>query len=295
MTSTIRTLARGSRFALLLGAALSLPACVVDTAPYPHGPYDRGYGGNGPVDQIDGFVTFEGRCPTIRDHDSDEVFFLTGDTRGLRPGDHVLLRERAADGNPCGAQGPTVAVLGIDAIWRGEDHDSPYFDSRRDGDFRAFIAENRDRGGWYSDRYGYLNGSGGDAGRPGGYDRDGDRGDRDRDRGYDNGYPPNPQSPPIAPPPPNGQYDDRQPPAPPGDVEQEDRDDEHEQLRVDGRLDFGGTCPAIHTPDGTSYDLAGDLESYHGGDQVRVIGVLAGRSSCGGTTLKVDRIQGGGR
>ena len=71
----------------------------------------------------------------------------------------------------------------------------------------------------------------------------------------------------------------------------DDRNDEHESLRVDGRLDFGGSCPAIHTPDGNSYDLAGDLGNYHDGDQVRVIGVLQGRSSCGGRTLEVNEIQ----
>jgi hypothetical protein len=287
MTTTIRVLARGAQLALLLGAALSLPACYVETRPYPHhGPYedrdryDRGQ------DQIDGFVTFEGRCPTIRDHQSSQIYSLAGNTRDLRPGDHVLLSERETDSNPCGVQGPTLEVLRVDAVWKGDDHDSAYFDSRRDGDFETFISQNRGLGGWYADRYTYLNG-----GRPG---RDGDRGDRDRGR-YDNGAPP---------PPP--QYDDRDREMNRDqDMDRDnnrnntgrdtDRDnngeDEHEALRVDGRLDLRGSCPAIHTPDGVSYDLDGNLGDFQDGDRVRVIGVLQGRSACGGRTLEVNEIH----
>jgi hypothetical protein len=288
MTTTIRTLARGAQLALLLGAALSLPACYVETRPYPHhGPYedrdryDRGQ------DQIDGFVTFEGRCPTIRDHRSSQVYSLTGNTRDLQPGDHVLLSEREADGDTCGVQGPALEVLRVDVVWKGDGHDSAYFDSRRDGDFESFISQNRGLGGWYADRYAYLNGGGG---RPG----------RDRDRGrYDNGAPPSPPPP---------QYDDRDR----GREMDRDRDmdrdsvrdntgrdtdrdnngeDEHEALRVDGRLDLRGSCPAIHTPDGVSYDLDGNLGDFHDGDRVRVIGVLQGRSACGGRTLEVNEIH----
>jgi len=292
-TTTIRTLARGSRVALLLGAALSLPACVVETRPYPHhGPYedrdryDRGQ------DQVDGFITAdiaEGRCPTLRDHRSSQVYSLAGNTRDLRPGDHVLLSERESDGDPCGVQGPTLEVLRVDTVWKGDDHDSAYFDSRRDGDFETYISQNRGLGGWYADRYAYLNGGG----RPG---RDGDRGDRDSGR-YDNGAPP---------PPP--QYDDRDQDRDRGLEMDRDRDmdrdnvrgntgrddngeDEHEALRVDGRLDLRGSCPAIHTPDGVSYDLDGNLGDFHDGDRVRVIGVLQGRSACGGRTLEVNEIH----
>jgi hypothetical protein len=301
-TTTIRTLARGSRLALLLGAALSLPACVVETRAYHHrGPHDDSYRYDRQEDQVDGFVTAEGRCPTLRDHRSNQVYSLAGNTRDLRPGDHVLLQERETDTNPCGVQAPTLEVLRVDAVWRGDDHDSVYFDSRRDGDFETFISQNRGLGGWYADRYAYLNGGG----KPG---RDGDHGDRDRgdrdrgDRGrYDNGAPP---------PPPPPQYDDRD-----QDRDREmnrnqdmdrdnDRDndranngradngeDEHEALRVDGRLDLRGSCPAIHTPDGVSYDLDGNLGEFHDGDRVRVIGVLQGRSACGGRTLEVNEIH----
>jgi hypothetical protein len=230
MTATIRALAQGSRLALLLGAALSLPACVVETQPYhPRGPYDDSYRYDRGQDQIDGFITAEGRCLTLRDHQSSQVYSLAGNTRDLRPGDHVLLSERETDGDPCGVHGPTLEVLRVDAVWKGDDHDSAYFDSRRDGDFETFISQNRALGGWYADR---------------------DNTGRD-----DNG------------------------------------EDEHEALRVDGRLDLRGSCPAIHTPDGVSYDLDGNLGDFHDGDRVRVIGVLQGRSACGGRTLEVNEIH----
>jgi hypothetical protein len=112
----------GTRLALVLAAALSLPACYVGPPPgYPHRHYDDRRAGS--VEEIDGFVTFEGRCPTLREHGSDQIFALTGNTRDLRPGDHVRLSERAVDprrGNPCGIDAPTVEVTGIEAIWRGE-------------------------------------------------------------------------------------------------------------------------------------------------------------------------------
>ena len=271
MTTTIRTLARRSRLALLLGAALALPACYVETRPYPHGPYGDSYDRG--QDQIDGFITVEGRCPTIRDHRSNQVFYLAGNTRDLRPGDHVLLREREADGDPCGVQAPTLDVLRIDVVWKGDDHDAVYFDSRRDGDFETYISQNRGLGGWYADRYAYLNGGG--PGRDGRYDRD--------RRRYDG--PPPPPAPPA--------YDDdrSQNQDMDRDDDRDNGEDEHEALRVDGRLDLRGSCPAIHTPDGVSYDLDGDLGNFHDGDRVRVIGVLQGRSSCGGRTLEVNEIH----
>ena len=264
-TTTIRALAQGSRLALLLGAALSLPACYVETRPYPHhGPYedrdryDRGQ------DQVDGFITAGGRCPTLRDHRSSQVYSLTGNTRDLQPGDHVLLSEREADGDTCGVQGPALEVLRVDVVWKGDGHDSAYFDSRRDGDFESFISQNRGLGGWYADRYAYLNGGGGRPGRDRGREMDRDR-DMDRDSVRDNNRD-------------NTGRDDN-------------GEDEHEALRVDGRLDLRGSCPAIHTPDGVSYDLDGNLGDFHDGDRVRVIGVLQGRSACGGRTLEVNEIH----
>ena len=256
---------RGFRLTLLLAGALSLPACVVDSpGTYRHGPY------GGREGRIDGFITFEGRCPTIRDHETNQVFGLTGNVRALRPGDHAALSERAVGGRACGIDAPTLEVLSVDAVWRGDDHRDAWFDARRDGDLESFIAQSRDRGGWYSDRYAYLHGGGGQGpGRPGPYDRDRDR---DQDRGG---------------------YDNPPPPPPPGmDNPGEDRDDEEqEELSVTGRLDLRGSCPAIHTPNGDSWDLTGALGDYHDGDRVRILGYPAGRSACGGRALRVEEVS----
>jgi hypothetical protein len=264
MTSTRNRISgRGFRLTLLLAGVLALPACVVDSPGYyRHGPY------GGREGQIDGFITFEGSCPTIRDHETDRVFGLTGNLRALRPGDHIALSERPVGGRSCGVDAPTVEVLSIDVVWRGDDHRDAWFDARQDGDFESFIAASRDRGGWYSDRYAYLHGGGGAADRPGPSDRDRDR---DQDRGG---------------------YDRSAPPPPEADNPGEGRDDEeHEELSVTGRLDLGGSCPAIHTPDGGSWDLTGDLGDYRDGDRVRILGAAAGSSACGGRALQVHEVQ----
>jgi len=243
MSARNRNPRRGFRLSLLLAGGLSLSACVVESPAYyrqgPHGQEGR----------IDGFVTVEGRCPTLRDHATDQVFALAGNTRALRPGDHVALSERAVGGRACGVDTPTLEVLSVDIVWRGDDHRAAWFDASRDGDFNGFIAANRDRGGWYAERYAYLNGGGGGAGRPG------------------------PGEPP--------RMDDRDD----GD------DEEQEELSVTGRLDLGGSCPAIHTPNGDSWDLTGSLGDARDGDRVRILGVTAGRSACGGRALRINEIQ----
>lgn len=255
---------RGFRLTLFLAGLLALSACAVESpAYYRQGPH-------GQQGQIDGFITFEGRCPTIRDHETNEVFGLTGNVRALRPGDHVALSERSVGGRSCGINAPTLEVLSVDVVWRGDDHRDAWFDAREDGDFESFIAQNRDRGSWYADRYAYLHGGGGGS-RPGPYDRDQDR---DRDRGG---------------------YDTPPPPPPPGSMDNsnEDRDDDEEQeeLSVTGRLDLGGSCPAIHTPNGDSWDLTGSLGGYRDGDQVRILGYPAGRSACGGRALRIEAVE----
>src|SRR5436305_5445824 len=252
---------RGFRLTLFLAGVLALSACAVESPAY----YRQGPSGQ--EGRIDGFITFEGRCPTIRDHETNQVFGRAGDGRARRPGGHVALSERAVGGRGWGANAPTLEVLSVDVVWRGDDHRDAWFDARRDGDLESFIAQSRDRGGWYSDRYAYLHGGRGD--RPGPYDRDQDR---DRDRGG---------------------YGNPPPPPPPGmENPGEDRDDdEQEELSVTGRLDLRGSCPAIHTPNGDSWDLAGDVGDHRDGDRVRVLGYPAGRSTCGGRALRVEEVQ----
>ncbi|HEY0558451.1 MAG TPA: DUF5818 domain-containing protein [Thermoanaerobaculia bacterium] len=287
MPARIGSLARGSRLPLLLAAALSLPACYVGPPPGYHPsdrPYDDDRAESGPadqpVDQIDGFVTFEGRCPTLREHGSDEIFALTGNTRALRPGDHVRLSEREAEENPCGGDAPTLEVTRIEAIWQGDGHRDAYFDARRDGDLDRFLSASRSRGGWYAERYAY---------RTGNVDRPGE----DR-RDQSPPYVPNIPDQPNQPDDPNGRS--AEPAPPPGapdrpDMDSDD-DEEREQLSVTGRLELGGQCPVIRTPQGDSWDVIGDLGDYRNGDRVNVIGVATGRSACGGRALTISEIRG---
>jgi hypothetical protein len=290
---------RGFRLTLLLAGAVALSACAVESpAYYRHGP---AYGQEG---RIDGFITAEGRCPTIRDHETNDVFALTGSVRALRPGDHVALSERSVDGRGCGGA-PTLEVLSIDVIWRGDDHGDTWFDASRDGgDLNGFLFANRDRRGWYSERYAYINGgSGGNGGGPGPGPGPGRPGSYDRDRDA-------PPPPPDRENPPDSRYDDRSapPPAPPEmdnppsedrdnrDIRDNDNDndngeDEQEELSVTGRLDLGGSCPAIHTPNGDNWDLTGDLGDHRDGDRVRILGVAAGSSACGGRALRIEEVQ----
>jgi hypothetical protein len=302
-----RNLAKGLGPVLLLSAALALPAAATAQPSRYGNPYTGRYGG---TRSVDGFVTYRGgSCPTIRDHRSGQSYFLAGGTRELRPGDHVVLGGRLTSGSACGTRGPALQVLEIRTIWTGGDHRAAYFDARRDGSFERFIFRSRDRGGWYSDRYTYLRQGrapqgGGRYGAP--YDRARPNDvPYDDDRGQYQGQPDD-----------RGQYDQRSQPddsyddeqivdpnddgyAAPNDTndtyDQDDRADRsggsRQVVTVDGTFEFDSTCPSLRGTDGKSYDLAGELGNSHDGDRVRVRGVLAGRSSCGGTALEVQEIR----
>ena len=273
----------------LLAAVLALPASAQYRPGYPSPYRGNGYGARGTVD---GFVTADrGRCLVLRDHQR-RTFYLSGDTDGLRPGDHVTVREHTLSRSYCGNDGPTLEVLEVRTVWTGGSHRSAYFDARRDGDFERFLDRSRDRGGWYSDRYSYMQ-------RGGGY------GDRGRDRyappnGPNGQYaPPDDQNGPDQPQPqyePNEQYGPNgqgQPPPPQyepngqNDNPGYDQNDDSQPITVEGTLDFNSSCPSVRDRNGTSYDLAGDLRGFHNGERVRVTGVLSGSSSCGGTALEI--------
>lgn len=293
MTTTTRNLAKGFAPILLLAAALSLPSRAdAQYSPYQYRPYGSGAQGG----TIDGFITAQnGRCPTIRDHRTSRTFYLVGNTRDLRPGDHVQLYERGVRTNSCGAQAPTLEVLQIRTIWTGSQHRSAWFDAARDGNLDRFIERNRYRGGWYADRYAYRQNGGDRYGQYGGYDDQNGQYDRrpappsaPYDDRYDRNQPPN-QAP----------YDDRYDNDQNGQNDQYEQDDRYDDDRsggdrqlitVDGTLDYQGDCPSIRTG-GVSYDLAGDLGDFHDGDRVHVTGFAAGRSSCGGTALEIQDIR----
>jgi len=304
--------AKGLGPVLLLSAALALPAAATaQPSRYGYGtPYSGRYGGG--ARSIDGFVTFRGgSCPAIRDHRSGQSYFLTGNTRELRPGDHVVLGGRLASGSACGARGPALQVLEIRTVWTGGDHRAAYFDARRDGSFERFILRSRDRGGWYADRYSYLREGRGSRGggrygapygapgapdgraRPNNVPYDDDRGQYDQRSQPDDSYDDEQITDPndgdyVAPNDTNDAYDQ-------DDDRQDDRADRssgnRQLITVDGTFEFDSTCPSLRGTDGKSYDLAGELGNSHDGDRVRVRGFLAGRSSCGGTALEVQEIR----
>ena len=292
----------------LLAAVLALPAAAQSFTQYRPGypaPYRGGYG-YGAQGTMDGFVTAErGRCLVLRDHQR-RTYYLSGDTEGLRPGDHVTVRERMLSRSSCGNDGPTLEVLDVRTVWTGGSHRSAYFDARRDGDFERFVEHSRDRGGWYSDRYSYMQQRGGDrygqyAPPNGPYDRGGqpyqgqpryqgqpqyqgppDQGQPDQSQPQ---YDPNgPGQPPPQYDPNGGQYDNSQ------DSDQNGADSQ-QPVSVEGTLDFNGSCPTVRGSNGVSYDLAGDLRGFHNGQRVRVTGLLSGSSSCGGTALEIQEIR----
>jgi hypothetical protein len=299
---------------LLLSAALALPAA--SSAQSSRYGYGNPYSGRGGTRSIDGVVTFRGgSCPTIRDHRSGQTVSLSGNTRELRPGDHVVLGGRLVSGSSCGVRGPALQVLESRTIWTGGDHRAAYFDARRDGSFDRFILRSRDRGGCYSDRYTYLRQ--GRAPRDGGrydsppysppYDRARPDGAPYDDRGQYQGQPddrgPVDRGQYDRQPQPDDSYDDEQV-VPNDDGYAPDNTDDDRQavpqdrnggnrrsVTIDGTFEFDSTCPSLRGTDGKSYDLAGELGNSHDGDRVRVRGFLAGRSSCGGTALEVQEIR----
>jgi hypothetical protein len=73
----------------------------------------------------------------------------------------------------------------------------------------------------------------------------------------------------------------------------DDRDnrDHRDLVSIVGRLDDSGRCPVIRGDRGEYYDLVGDLRNFRHGDHARVIGFLGVRSSCGGQAIDVQEID----
>ncbi len=295
--------------ASLLMSALVLPGVASAQYYRPSSPPSyRGYGG--PQGVVDGFVTQgNGRCLVLRDHQR-RPYYLSGNTDGLEPGDHVAVRERTLGRSACGDNGPTLEVLAVQTVWTGGAHRTAYFDARRDGSFERFLEQSQDRGGWYSDHYSYLRR--GDSrygqyappqGRP--YDRNGQPqypppGQPQYQGPPDQGPPQYDPNGPGQPPPP--QYDQNapgQPPPPQYDPNGQPSEDQgydqngggNQPITVEGTLNFNGSCPSVRDRGGVSYDLAGDLRGFHNGERVRVTGLLSGSSSCGGTALEIQEIR----
>jgi len=61
-------------------------------------------------------------------------------------------------------------------------------------------------------------------------------------------------------------------------------------ISIDGRLDDSGDCPVIRGDRGEYYDLVGDLSGFRDGARARVIGRDGLRSNCGGQAIEVTEI-----
>lgn len=67
--------------------------------------------------------------------------------------------------------------------------------------------------------------------------------------------------------------------------------DNRDLVSITGRLDDSGRCPVIRGDRGEYYDLVGDLRNFRDGDRARVVGFLGVRSRCGGQAIDVQEID----
>ena len=67
--------------------------------------------------------------------------------------------------------------------------------------------------------------------------------------------------------------------------------DNRDLVSITGRLDDSGRCPVVRGDRGEYYDLVGDLRNFRNGDHARVVGFLGVRSSCGGQAIDVQEID----
>jgi len=67
--------------------------------------------------------------------------------------------------------------------------------------------------------------------------------------------------------------------------------DNRDLVSIVGRLDDSGRCPVVRGDRGEYYDLVGDLRNFRDGDHARVVGFLGVRSRCGGQAIDVQEID----
>ena len=139
-TSTTRRLAKTSGAALLLTAALSLPAQAQRYERHSWDGWDRGRG-NGAFELDGTFIGMQRGCAIMRDHQGG-VIPLLGNPGDLQRGDHLLLRGQVQANSVCGT---AFRVAQVQRLWADQTHRYVIYDRRRDGDYVA-------RNGWW-DRY----------------------------------------------------------------------------------------------------------------------------------------------
>jgi len=150
--TTKRTLAKGFSAALLLVAALSLPA--TSTAQGRRYGWDNWYRGysryNANTFQLDGtFIGQQNGCALVQDR-RGQVIPLVGNPGDLRRGEDLLMTGRVQYGSVCGT---AFRVFSVDRIWSDSSHRRVLYDSRYDGDYSSY----RDRYNRYGDRYDRYN------------------------------------------------------------------------------------------------------------------------------------------
>jgi hypothetical protein len=155
-TRNHRSIARLLGPSLLLAAALALPASRVFAAGDPN------------VIAADGYLRDNNReCMLLESHDG-HPYYLTGDTYGLRAGDHVRLLGRLTYDRRCG-RAETLQVQEVQALWADANHRTTYYDHLANGSWDRWVQRERgdrygrygDRSGRYDNRYGrYDNGYG---------------------------------------------------------------------------------------------------------------------------------------
>ena len=68
--------------------------------------------------------------------------------------------------------------------------------------------------------------------------------------------------------------------------------DSRRLVSLDGLINQSqSACPTLRTAQGDLYSLSGNLRDYNHGDRVRVVGLLDGQSRCGGPAVEVREIN----
>jgi len=169
--TTQRILAKGLSAALLLVAALSLPAMsAAQSRRYSWDNWNRRYSRQGSgTFQLEGtFIGQQYGCALVQDR-RGQVIPLVSNPGDLRRGTDLLLSGRIDNSTVCGT---AFRVFNVERVWADASHRRVLFDRRYDGDYGS---------GGYRDRYGYDRNNGR-------YDRNDGRYDDRNGRGYDDRY-----------------------------------------------------------------------------------------------------------
>jgi hypothetical protein len=138
-SSTSRTFAKAFAPALLLTAALALPATT--------------YAANDGGFATDGYVSNDrgSDCMILRQHDGS-VRYITGDLDGLQSGDHVRVYGYSVSGDACGVRGSAYEVTQVQTLWGDDKHRTTYYDHLRDGSFVSYSDRQSGRNGRHHGR-----------------------------------------------------------------------------------------------------------------------------------------------